>query len=212
MNPHFPSALAALASLLMLPAPARAAAEDTQVWLFLNGVVPMAEDVTATLELSPRLREGADQVLARGSVDWQVAQGVQLGGGASWVEQAGGHEFRPHQQLQFSHGPLQLRSRVEERFFAGADRAQIRLRQRVQLTVPLAQGLNGVANGELLYIARAESRTGSVRVDSWRATAGANYRLSPRAEIGLAYLAIYSPRAGARDRLSHVPQIRLTLR
>lgn len=211
MNRFIPCAIAALAGQLAFVAPARATAEDTQLWLFLNGIVPLAEDATATLELSPRLRNGPDQVLARGSIDWQVSQGVQLGGGASWVDFAGGHEFRPHQQVQLTQGPLQFRTRMEERFFAGADRAQIRLRQRVQLSVPLAAGLRGVANGEVLYIARAESRTGSARVDSWRGTAGANYRLSPRAELGLAYLAIYSPRAGARDRLSHVPQIRLTL-
>ena len=212
MNRFLPCAIAALASQFALSATARAAAEDTQLWLFLNGMVPVAEDATATLELSPRLREGADQILLRGSIDWQVSDGVQLGGGASWVDYAGGHEFRPHQQVQLSHGPLQFRTRVEERFFGGADRAQIRLRQRVQVTVPLAEGLRGVANGELLYIARAESRTGTPRVDSWRANVAANYRLSPRAEVGLGYLAIYSPRAGARDRLSHVPQLRLTLR
>lgn len=204
--------LAALAGLLLIPAPARAAVEDTQLWLFLNGVVPLDDDLTATLEVSPRLREGADQLLLRGSVDRQVAREVQIGGGASWVDFAGGREFRPHQQIQFTRGPVQFRTRVEERFLAGADRVQIRLRQRVQITLPLADRVRGVANGEMLYIAQAESRTGSARVESWRANVGANYRLSPHAELGLGYLAIYSPRAGARDRLSHVPQLRLTIR
>jgi Protein of unknown function (DUF2490) len=204
--------LAALTGLVLIPAPARAAAEDTQLWLFLNGVVPLDDDLTAALELSPRLRDGADQLLARGSVDWQASRELQLGGGASWVDFAGGHEFRPYQQVQLTHGPVEFRSRVEERFLAGADRVQIRFRQRIQLTLPLAQGLRGVANGEVLYIARPQSRTASARVDSWRANVAANYRLSPHAELGLGYLAIYSPRAGARDRLSHVPQLRLTVR
>lgn len=204
--------LAILATLLVISAPARAAEEDTQLWLFFNAVVPLEEDLSATIEVSPRRREGADQLLLRGSLDWRVAQGVDLGGGASWVEYAGGREFRPHQQAQFSHGPLHFRTRVEERFFAGADRAQIRLRQRIQVTVPLADRLRGMANGELLYIARPESRTGSARVDSWRANVAASYRLSSHAELSVGYLAIYSPRTDARGRLSHVPQLRFTVR
>lgn len=204
--------LAALAGLLLIPAPARATQDDIQLWLFLNGAVPLADDVTATFELSPRLREGPDQVLLRGNADWRVLPGVEIGGGASWVDFSGGREFRPHQQVQLTHGPLQFRTRVDERFMAGADRAQIRLRQRIQLTLPLTGRVRGAASGEVLYIARAESRTGAARVDSWRANLVATHRLSPHAELGLGYLAIYSPQAGARDRLSHVPQLRLTVR
>lgn len=168
--------------------------------------------LTAPLEASPRRREGADQLLLRGSLDWQAADGVQVGGGATWVEFADGREFRPHQQVHLTSGPVQFRTRVEERFFAGADRAQIRLRQRVQVTVPLAGRLQGTAGGEVLYIARSESRTGSASVEGWRANVAASYRLSAHTELGLGYLAIYSPRPAARDRLSHVPQVRLTIR
>ncbi|MFC3097787.1 DUF2490 domain-containing protein [Alteraurantiacibacter palmitatis] len=201
---------------LLYPAPALATRDDGQLWFILSGVVPLDDGVSATLEASPRLRENADQLLLRGHVDVRVAQGLDAGGGAAWVEQAGGHEFRVHQQMQWTDGPLQLRTRVEQRFFAGADRAQLRLRQRVQLTLPVAARLRGVANAELFYIAVPENRVQSARVDSWRLNLMANYRLSPRAELGAGYLAIYAPRPGpgpaGADRLSHVPQIRLTLR
>ncbi|MFC3100912.1 DUF2490 domain-containing protein [Altererythrobacter lauratis] len=208
------TALARLAAFLALlaPVPALATQDDGQLWLYLVGVVPLEDGVVSTLEFSPRRRENADQVLVRGSVDFRVAPGLDVGGGTAWVENAGGHEFRLHQQLQWATGPLQLRSRVEQRFFAGADRAQLRLRQRVQVTVPVAERLRGILNGELLYIAVPENRAQSARVDSWRLNAMASYRLSPRAELAAGYLAIYVPRPGPGDRLSHVPQIRLTLR
>ena len=207
--------LAALGAIL-IPTPALATQDDGQLWVILLGIVPLDEGVIATLEASPRMRENSDQLLLRAHVDVHVARGLDLGGGTAWVDYAGGHEFRLHQQVQWADGPLQLRSRVEQRFFAGADRAQLRLRQRIQVTVPLADRLRAAVNGELFYIAVPENRAQSARVDSWRANVMLNYRLSPRAELGAGYLAIYSPRPGpgpaGADRLSHVPQVRLTLR
>lgn len=197
---------------ILIPTPALATQDDGQLWLILLGVVPLEEGVIATLEASPRIRESSDQLLVRGHVDVRVARGLDVGGGAAWVEYAGGHELRLHQQAQWADGPLQLRSRVEQRFFPGADRAQLRLRQRMQVTVPVTERLRAAVNGELFYIAVPENRAQSARVDSWRANAMLNYRLSPSAELGAGYLAIYSPRPGPGDRLSHVPQIRLTLR
>ena len=197
---------------LLAPVPALATQDDTQFWVFLNGVVPIEDNLTATFELSPRLRENEDQLLMRGNVDLRVARGLELGGGAAWVEFASGHELRTHQQATLSRGIAQFRTRVEQRFFGGADRAQLRLRQRVQVTVPVAENLRTVANAELLYIAQPESRAQQARVDSWRLNVMANYRVSPALELGAGYLAIYSPRAGAADRLSHVPMLRLTLR
>lgn len=204
--------LMAALGVLACPVPALATQDDGQFWLYLVASMPLDEETNATLELSPRRRENADQVLVRGSVDVRVAPRLDLGGGVALVEYAGGHEFRLHQQVQWSDGPLQLRTRVEQRFLAGADRAQWRLRQRVQVTVPVAERLRGTVNAELLYIAMTENRAASARVDSWRVSAMASYRLTHRAELAAGYLAIYSPRPGPGDRLSHVPQIRLTLR
>jgi hypothetical protein len=200
-----------VASVLLATTPARAAQEDVQLWVFLNAVVPVDDGVAATLEVSPRSREGTDQLLLRGSVDVQLSPHASVGGGVAWVDFAGGREFRPHQQVQLTYGPVQFRTRVEERFFAGADRAQVRLRQRVQVTTPVADGVNAVGLIELLYNARPEVRTQSARIDSWRGSLAATWRASRHVELGAGYLAIYSPRAG-RDRLAHVPQLRLTVR
>ncbi len=201
-----------LLSAAMFAGPAQAAEDDTQLWLYANTVIPLGDDASATFELSPRFREGGDQLLVRGTAELKLSPEVTVGGGAAYVEFADGHEFRPHQQLTLTFGPVALRSRVEERFFAGADRMQLRLRQRIQLATEVAPGTRLSGSAELLYIARTEDPADDARVDSWRFQAVAQHRFSKRVEAGLGYLLIYSPRAGAPDRVSHVPQISLVVR
>lgn len=202
----------AMLTVSAFPHAVQAREDDGQFWLFLNGVMPIDENLAATLEFSPRLRDNSDQLLLRGSIDMRLAPNVDLGGGIAWVESAGGQEFRPHQQVHLTFGQVQLRTRIEQRFFQGTDRPQLRLRQRVQVTVPVAENLRVAGNAELLYIAQQERRTRAPAIDSWRFNIAASYRLSPHLDLSAGYLAIYVPRDGAEDRLSHVPQVRVTLR
>lgn len=204
---------AALVGALTLAAPARAADEDTQLWLYSSIAMPVTKSATATFEFSPRFRQGGDQVLTRASVDFRLVPSVSFGGGIAYVENHGAaDEFRTHQQLTLNAGPLALRTRVEERFFAGADRMQLRLRQRIQLTEPLGRDTNLSLAGEVLYIARPENRATDARVDSWRGTASLQHHFSRHVDGALGYLLIYSPREGKPDEVSHVPQISLTAR
>lgn len=207
------SCCAVLVGGLVLASPARAEQQDTQLWLYFNTVVPLAKSANATLELSPRFREGGDQFLTRGTVEFKLSPGVSLGGGAAYAENHGGaDEFRPHQQMTLTAGPLAFRTRVEERFFTGADRMQLRLRQRVQLVEPVARDTRLSLAGEVFYIARPENRTSDARVESWRGSAALQHRFSKHVEGTLGYLLLYAPRAGKPDKLSHVPQINLTAR
>lgn len=196
----------------LISTPVQAAEEDLQLWGFITAVVPVDEGATATFELSPRLREGTEQLQSRASLDFEVTPQVDLGGGVVWAEFDRGHEFRTYQQAGLSLGRVQLRIRAEERFLAGAERAQLRLRPRVQYTLPLAQGVRAAANIEYLYIVRSEVPGQPARTDSWRFNLSAAYRASPHIELGVGYVAVYRPRPGTPDRLSHAPQLRLTLR
>jgi hypothetical protein len=206
-------ALAAGCAAALHAAPAQASDADTQLWLYFNTVVPVSKAATATLEMSPRFREGGDQFLTRGTLDFKLTPAISLGGGAAYVANHGApDEFRPHQQLTITAGPLALRTRMEERFFQGADRMQLRLRQRVQLSEPVATDTKLTVSGELLYIARTENRTTDPRVDSWRFNAAVQHRFATHIDGTLGYLLIYSPRAGKPDKLSHVPQVTLTAR
>jgi hypothetical protein len=192
--------------------PARAADEDTQLRLYVNTVVPVATNVTATLELSPRFREGSNQFRTRGTIDFKLSPSASLDGGVAWTDFAGGHEFRSHEQLTLRSGPLAFRTRLEERSFAAADRIQLRLRQRVQLSEPVARNTKLAASVELLYIARPETRTSAERIDSWRFETAVQHRFATHIEGTLGYLLIYSPRERAPDKISHVPELTLTVR
>jgi len=195
----------------MIAAPARAADEDTQLWVTQSASVPLAEGIDGTLDVSERYRETGVQLLTRASADFRLSEVAVVGGGAAHVITEGGaEEFRPHQQLTLTFGPLALRSRVEERFFDGADRMELRLRQRATLTQPLSKSLKAALAGELLYLARTRNAGDGDRIDQWRANATLTQRLSPGLEGTVGYLMIFQPLDGGPDKLSHVAQVSIS--
>lgn len=197
----------------LVATPAWAADEDRQAWLSTNATGTVLPGVTGLLEASYRLRsDDPEQLLTRASVETAVGHGMALSGGVAYVEFAGGYELRPHQQVTVASGPVVFRTRVEQQFFHGADRMQLRLRQRVQVVQPLGPATKATFSGELLYIARSQTQGSSARRDQWRAMASLQQRLSRHIEGSAGYLAIYSPRDGRADRLSHVAQLSLTFR
>jgi hypothetical protein len=205
--------LALTAASALWAVPAQAAEEDTQLWLHFNSVVPLADDAVATFEISPRARDGAEELLlTRLTVEVPAADWVMVGAGAAYIVAADGEELRGHQQVTLEVGPLALRTRVEQRLFEGESRAQLRLRQRVATNIRVAERTTLTGTAEVLYIARTENREEKPRVDSWRALAGVQQQLSPHLSVALNYLVMLSPREDAPDRLSHVPQVVLVFR
>lgn len=206
------AAAAAAACLATTPAMAN---DDTQFWHYAFLTAPVGPAGRLTLETSPRAREGVtgdEQVLNRVNYDHQLDRTVTLGGGAAYVFAAGPDEIRPHQQLTLTVGPFQARTRAEQRFFDGADRMALRLRQRLQVTLPLARSTSVFGSGEVLYNARTQTVGTAKGVDSWRARIGVQHSVSKRLELGAAYLLMLSPRGPREDQWSHVPQVSLTWR
>jgi hypothetical protein len=197
---------------LLAPAPAHATDEDTQLWVMITATVPLAPGLNSTFEISPRIRAGADQLVTRAALDLQLAEGLTAGAALAYVELAGGHELRPHQQIIYTTGPLALRTRLEERFFAGADRAQLRLRQQARLSFPVDDKTQISAAGEFLYIVQNQVRGTDVPRDQWRAEVAVRRRLSANFDASLGYRVILTPREALEDRLSHVPLITLAWR
>lgn len=193
--------------------PAQATDEDRQAWLSTNATGAVLPGVTGLLEASYRLRsDDPEQLLTRASLETPVADGVLVSGGVAYVEFRGGSELRPHQQVTLAMGPVTFRTRIEQQFFDGAERMQLRLRQRVQITQPLGRATRDSLSGELLYIARSQTGGSAARRDQWRAAAAVQRRLSRNIEASAGYLAIYALRDGRPDRLSHVAQLSLTFR
>jgi len=195
--------------------PAHAAQEDTQFWTILTLEGALAEDVSASLELNPRLRSGkvgGELVQMRVSVDYRLTPSIAVGGGALYSEFSDGHEFRPHQQVTFSTGRFSFRTRLAERFFDDADRMEIRLRQRIQAIFALAERTSMAASGEGYFILRSRRAGGAAQVDQWRANLTLRQKVGSDVTGTLGYLLILAPMKSQPDRLSHVAQIGLSLR
>ncbi|WP_347304278.1 DUF2490 domain-containing protein [Croceibacterium sp. TMG7-5b_MA50] len=198
-----------------MTASAALANDDTQYWQFLILNAAAGKDGRLTFEISPRARAdavGDEQLLTRITYDHRLNDHVTIGGGSAFVGAVGPDEIRPHQQLILTSGMVEARTRVEERFFVGADRMAVRLRQRLQLTVPLARAVRGLISGEVLYNARTQNVGMPTGVDSWRLRTGLQYRLADQLEVTGSYLLLLSPRGVREDQWSHVPQIMLTWR
>jgi hypothetical protein len=198
--------------MLLTANPANAADEDTQLWITATASVPLSTATNGSLDLSQRFRNAGDQQLVRGIVEYRLSPAVSIGGGLTHVWSDGPDEWRPHQQVTFTLDRLSLRTTLEERLFDGADRAELRLRERARLTLPVGSATRLMGTAEFLYIVQPQNRTARARVDSWRGTVAVQQKLTSHFESSLGYMLVYTPRAGAPDRISHVPQIGVTWR
>jgi hypothetical protein len=197
------------------PSSARAANEDVQLWQIAVVTGDIAQDTALTIDASQRWREparGGDQQTFRFSIDQRVAEGVRIGGGAAVFEAGGTTEIRPHQQVTIVRGRFELRTRLEQRFFDGADRVELRLRQRIQYTQPLGDGWRANLGGEVLGLLQGRSAGSGASTDQWRLQARVIYAVNDRLELGAGYWLIGFPRAVLPTRYSHVPQTVLTYR
>jgi hypothetical protein len=206
-----------LAALLAAWQPSKAHADndDTQLWQFLFLTGDLDKDTRLTIDASQRWREearGGDQQTLRITIEQAVAKGVRIGGGAMMLDADGDTELRPHQQIVWTLGRFESRTRLEERFFDGADRMELRLRQRVQYGQPLGDGWRASVGGEWLGLLQGRNADQGASTEQWRAQAGIAYKASARLEVGANYWLIVAPRGGQPARTSHVPQTVLTYR
>lgn len=206
--------LAALAAAWQ-PSKARAAEEDTQFWLNAVATGPIGNTTTLTMDASHRWRSdraGPDQESFRVMVDERVAPRTRIGGGVMLLETDGRTELRLHQQATFTVGRFDARTRLEERFFEGADRMELRLRQRIQYNQPIAESWRAAAGVEWLGTIRSRNEGQGAATDQWRFQTSVIHRVSPNLEVGANYWLISFPRGDRTERISHVPQMTLTYR
>jgi len=207
--------LAALAAAWQ-PSKASAAEEDTQFWLlgFVRGKV--GKDVFLVVDTSLRVREqqiGPDQQTIRVTIEKGFAENrLRAGGGFAIFETAGQTELRPHQQFRFVRGGWDVRTRFEQRFFPGADRTELRLRQRVQYEEHVADGVTLVGSAEWFGILQDRSTARAARTEQVRVILAAAFGVGGGFEVQPGYLLWYSPRAGREDGISHVPQVAINYR
>lgn len=210
------AALIACCTAAWQPSIASAADENTQLWIIGEVSTDLDDNTSATLDGSLRLREdarGGEEKTIRLTLETEIADDVAAGGGAGIWEAAGGEtEVRIFQQLTIGLGNLSARTRLEERIFDGADRVELRFRQRLQYTHPVSDTVSASLDGEWLHLVQTRNRRGPQYRDQFRSRAAVTARLGNGLTAGVAYLAIYDQRGAARDRFAHVPQVTLDWR
>lgn len=197
------------------PSIVHAADEDVQLWQFVFLTTDLDKDTRLTVDATQRWREdarGGDQQTIRFTIEQAVARGVRIGGGGAVFDASGVTEIRPHQQVTLVLGRFEARTRLEERFFDGADRVELRLRQRIQYNQPLGDGWRASAGGEWLGLLQGRDDDQGASTEQWRAQVGIAYRINDRLEVGANYWLIAAPRGGLPARYTHVPQTVLTYR
>jgi Protein of unknown function (DUF2490) len=197
------------------PSKAQAQDEDVQLWQIVNVTGDIAEGTRLTLDASQRWREearGDEQQTIRFTIEQTVADGVRIGGGGALFEAGGNTELRPHQQITITEGRFEARTRLEERFFDGADRVEVRLRQRIQYNQPLGKGWRASVAGEWLGLLQSRNADDGASTEQWRAQTGVAYKINDAVEVGVNYWLLAFPLGNEEGRISHVTQTVLTYR
>lgn len=197
------------------PSIALANPEDTQFWLvgFVRG--NLDDDVFLTIDTSQRWRDpvfGADQQTFRVTVEKGLNEDLRIGGGMSFFQTGAVSEYRPHQQFRYARAGLDLRARFEQRWFDGADQVELRFRQRVQYTAPVAERVKAIGSVEWFGILQPRRENGRNGTEQVRGIVGVSYELNDRLDIAPSYLLQLTPRDGRPDAISHVPQVTLNYR
>lgn len=207
--------LAALAAAWQ-PSKAFAADEDTQFWLNANVTGEIGEDTTLTVDSTQRWRAdavGGDQHTVRFTLERALDDDARIGGGIGVFETEGGlTEVRVHQQAVFTPGRFELRTRLEERLFDGADRMELRLRQRVHYIHPVAEGWRAMVGVEWLGLLQSRNSGEGFSTDQWRGQTSITHRLDENLDVGAIYWLVISPRGNRADRINHIPQAVITYR
>lgn len=201
----------AAASLCAAASPAKASDEIFEVWLNPSVEADVGRG-TAELETAHRFRDGRDDThFLRLWYGQDIAKGVTLAGGIEQRFTGRIGEQRALQQLSLKHGVLRSRTRLEQRFVEGDDRMGLRLRQRIGVSVPFAQGgrLDFIANAEGFVTLRATNVAGQGGLTGLRTLVGIEYEASERVQLGLGYMRAQDFRRAAADRVGHAPMLSL---
>lgn len=118
-------------------------------------------------------------------------------------------EVRLLQQVSYSWGPIDLRTRSEQRFISTDPQTGWRVRQRIGTSVPLGDSGNSwslTANAELTVTLRSTTPDGQTGVTGMRTFVGVEREFG-RYEVSLGYLRQQDVRDNAPDRIGHAPFI-----
>ena len=216
-----PSLLAAPALLALTATPAAAAEDDGNVWLGQFATINATDNVYVRLEAQERFTNDAErlgQLLLRSLVGYRINKDVNIGAGYAFVltDPVGPVELNEHRlyqelnvRLLSTEGGVTLdsRTRLEQRTFEEREDTQWRLRQFVQLRVPVSGNTKIVAYTEpFIDLDQGSVQRGGLSI--WRNFVGVSVPLAKGIEVVPGYLNQHVVRDG-RDRSDHTANVNL---
>ncbi|MFN3819795.1 DUF2490 domain-containing protein [Blastomonas sp.] len=205
----------------LLVSPASATEDDFNIWLGQFATINASDDVYVRLEAQERFTNDADrlgQLLLRSLVGYRLNKDVNIGVGYAYVRTnpVGPVELNEHRfyqelnvRLLSTEGGLTLdsRTRLEQRTFVERGGTAWRLRQFVQMRVPITPHNKIVAYTEpFVDLDRTSVQRGGVSI--WRNFAGVSVPLAKGVDVVPGYLNQYVVRDG-QDRADHTFNVNL---
>ena len=201
--------------------PALANEDDFNVWLGQFATINATEKVYVRLEAQERFTNDADrlgQLLLRSLVGYRLNKDVNIGVGYAYIrtDPVGPtllNEHRYYQELNVrllsTEGGVTLdsRTRLEQRTFEEREDTSWRLRQFVQLRVPISESNRLVAYTEP-FIDLNETGVQRGGISIWRNFVGVSVPLAKGIEVVPGYLNQHVFRDG-RDRSDHTANVNL---
>jgi len=213
--------LAFPAMLALAAAPAAAAEDDGNVWLGQFATINATDKVYVRLEAQERFTNDAErlgQLLLRSLVGYRITKDVNIGAGYAYVltDPVGPVELNEHRfyqelnvRLLSTAGGVTLdsRTRLEQRTFEEREDTQWRLRQFVQLRVPVSEHNKIVAYTEpFIDLDQGSVQRGGLSI--WRNFVGVSVPLAKGIEVVPGYLNQHVFRDG-QDRSDHTANVNL---
>ncbi|MFN7388874.1 DUF2490 domain-containing protein [Brevundimonas sp.] len=208
---------ALLAGCLLFASSTAVAQDDGgEIWLNPAFATSLDNATSVELETAQRLRQDPrnDTYFARLWINREDNQGREWSMG---VEQRWNgpdeREVRLLQQIGYDWGPLEFRTRLEQRFVDVDPQTGWRLRQRLGTTIPLTPSQDGwslTGDAELFVTLRGTEPDGQTGVTGLRTFIGFE-RSYGRYDVSLGYLRQQDVRDAAEDRVGHAPFVGLTV-
>lgn len=209
-----------LPAAILVPTPAAATEDDFNVWTGQFIVVDLDKDKDWFVrgEAQERFTNDADrlgQLLLRMLVGYRLGEDVSIGGGYAFIltDPVGPVELNEHRYYQELNVrlidrdgvTLDSRTRLEQRTFEEGDGTSWRMRNFVQLRVPISESNRLVAYTEpFVELNDTDFQRGGVSI--WRNFAGISFPLAKGIEVVPGYLNQAVFREG-ENRLDHVANV-----
>ena len=214
--------IAASAAMLVTASPTLAAEDDGNVWLGQFATINATDKVYVRLEAQERFTNDAErlgQLLLRSLVGYRINKDVNIGAGYAFVltdpvgpVELNEHRFYQELNVRMLTTPggttLDARTRLEQRTFEERDDTAWRLRQFVQLRVPVSdKGHRIVAYTEpFIDLNETDVQRGGLSI--WRNFVGVSIPLAKGIEVVPGYLNQHVFRDGL-DRSDHTANVNL---